>query len=143
MNVAERVLARWPTLGRSTFILETAVGHRAHRGKHRAHREMPQKIAEMRTHPTGEFKFWDHHWIILLDGVRLKGKKFGNDCCGAGQKHITDALHVFGSIRIKSSENKRGLTEKAPTATLTIEANHRGGLKLRRRMFYTDGRKEM
>jgi hypothetical protein len=26
------------------FILETAGGHRGHRGKHRAHREMPQKI---------------------------------------------------------------------------------------------------
>jgi hypothetical protein len=38
---------------------------RVHGGKHRAHREMPQKGTERNHHPAGEFKFVDHCTISI------------------------------------------------------------------------------
>jgi len=64
------------------IINKTAGRHRVHRGKHGAHREMPQRITRRSLHPAGEFKCADHHAIRfapctpselweLCDGVEL------------------------------------------------------------------------
>jgi hypothetical protein len=47
------------------LTLETRVGHRVHREKHGAHREMRQEITRLHYHPAGEFKFEDHPSISI------------------------------------------------------------------------------
>ena len=49
----------------SPLILETAIGHRVHRGKHGAHREIPLKIIRMHYHLAGELKFGGTHSISI------------------------------------------------------------------------------